>query len=95
MLLVYDHYTYFNSLSAEINLRCQILTSKVGARAEKVKADSHSPSKHETLTQYRPNVGLPSTTSAQHWASIVSMSRVYWATTLARYIYSGDDYDAL
>ena len=36
------------------------------------------PNKHETSTQCWANVGPPSTTLAQHWSSIGSMSRVYW-----------------
>ena len=37
------------------------------------------PSRDETLTQWWANVGRRSTTLAQHWFKIRSMSRVCWA----------------
>ena len=39
-------------------------------------------SKHETLTQCWFNVGPSSTTLAQHWTSIESISCVFWVETL-------------
>ena len=39
MLWVYGHYKYFNSFSAGIDFRRQILTSKVDPRTEMVKAN--------------------------------------------------------
>ena len=70
MLWIYDHYKVLHSFSAGIDVfRHQILTSLVSLRAERVNRLNLVglvSSKHETLTQFCFNVGLPSPTSAQH-----------------------------
>ena len=39
------------------------------------------PRKHETLTQWWPNIGPTSLTAGQYWAGIGSTYRVCWAVT--------------
>ena len=43
-------------------------------------------SKHDTSTQYRSNVGPPSTMLAQHWTNIELMYRLLLGSLLVRLI---------